>query len=499
MSAHAPDKTEETAETVALRPAQFRLFRELIYDKTGISLGDNKMEFVQSRLRKRLRANNLNSFRDYYDLVQKDKSGDEMQQLINRVTTNKTNFFREMHHFDHLRDKIFTRLIDEADRGLRPQKLRIWCAASSTGEEPYSLAITVADTFSRLRGWDIRILASDIDTSVLEKARNGQYRMELSEEIPPDAIQKHFKVVDGQLQIHPSTAGLVTFRQVNLLDQEWPIRTQFDVIFIRNVLIYFDAETQNGIMRHMSKYLKPDGSLFIGHSESLSSLASTYKRVGNTVYQHANYQPATEKKRFGGGAASPARSAIVQPEKKPVQPKLPRNSIVVGDVFVSARPAEVATTLGSCIAVCLFDTSVRFGGMNHFALPSGVSCNRSVASFGVHAMELLINKIMSLGGDRRFFQAKVFGGAHVMGGEDEEDNIGQRNAEFICEFLNTEAIPIISKHLGGDRAMQVLFETHTGRARVKLLDQSVAADVNKKTKQATKPVAPEPVSDITLF
>ena len=179
--------------------------------------------------------------------------------------------FRENHHFEYLRDIVFRRLINEADRGLRPKRVRIWCAASSTGEEPYSLAITVSDTFAHLKGWDVRILATDIDTSVLKKAEDGVYSRDLEMEIPPDALQKHFSVRDNELVVRPATKQYLTFRQLNLLHEEWPFRTQFDAIFIRNVLIYFDQKTQNVIMRRIARHLVGDGSLFIGHSESLSN------------------------------------------------------------------------------------------------------------------------------------------------------------------------------------------------------------------------------------
>lgn len=519
----------DTRKDIVLRPSQFRLFRELVYRTTGISLADNKLEFVQSRLRKRLRHCQLDSYGAYYDLLENDDpDGSELQEMINRITTNKTNFFREEHHFDYLSEVVFPRLIEEAERGQRPRKLRIWCAASSTGEEPYSLAVTVQNTFADLPGWDIRILASDIDTNVLETARSAIYIEERVEDLPTETLKKHFFRGNGpsagKVMVRPETGQLVTFRQINLLDSEWPIRTQFDVIFCRNVLIYFDQPTHDSLMQKMAQFLTPDGSLFIGHSESLSRLSDTWIRVDKTVYQRTNagavqepphcistpQQPPVTLPRTeddtqrreqhtgnDGGSGQqenhPQQALISHAGVKPT-----RRSIIVGDVVASDMPTEISTVLGSCIAVCLFDENRQLGGMNHFALPVGSSCARTTASFGVHAMELLINQIMQLGGDRRCLQAKVFGGANVLKSTD-QNTIGQRNADFIREFLSTESIPIVSEYIGGDCGMQVLFETHTGRARLKLLDREKALEADRQIDTAKSQSAPEPVTDITLF
>ena len=488
---------DEDLTHIELRSSQFSLFRDLIYKETGISLKSNKRDFVESRLRKRLRANNLGSFTDYYNLLtKKDPDGVEMQQMINRVTTNKTHFFRELHHFQYLSEVIFPRFIEEANQNLRRKKLRVWCAASSTGEEPYSLAMTVRDSFGKLPNWDIRILASDIDTSVLNQAEAGKYTEERVADIPGATLSKHFKPGKGSdigtYTVRPETSKLLTFRKVNLLGNEWPIRTQFDVIFIRNVLIYFDQPTQDVLMRRMAQYLKPDGKLFIGHSESLSSTADTYTRVGKTVYQHKN-----------AAALSLQKELVEQTSlRAPARPAPPREilkkSIVVGEVHASAEPTQVRTTLGSCICACLYDVENKIGGMNHFALPDGASDSRDAASFGVHAMELLINQIMVLGGDRRRLRAKIFGGANILrvdGGE----GIGIRNAKFVTDFLMTERIPVVAKHVGGEDGMQVLFETHTGKVKVKLLDRGQAEEADRQLLLSQKAQAPTPMSDVTLF
>ncbi|MCC9601201.1 hypothetical protein LOC67_11650 [Stieleria sp. JC731] len=505
-------QAQDAAQRATLRIPQFRLLRDLIYNSTGISLGDNKLDFVQSRLRKRLRHHNMSSFATYYDLLKSQgPDGAEMQEMINRITTNKTHFFREDHHFHYLRDVVFDRYVQEATRRERPRKLRIWCAAASTGEEPYTLAITTRDYFANQPGWDIRILATDIDTNVLQKCQEATYIPDQLLETPGEIVKQYFtpaKNQPGSLTVRPEVKQLVTFRQLNLLEDQWPIRTKFDVIFCRNVLIYFDQPTQDSVMRHMANYLADDGSLFIGHSESLSGLTSTYTRVGRTVYQHTNTaRAAAPRPRLGSGvqinsptpslpSSHPGSANYRAPVNRPA-PDLPKKSIIVGDVMASDKPVLISTILGSCIAVCLYDDAIKAGGMNHFALPSGNLGSRKIASFGVHAMELLINDIMQLGGDRRRLKAKVFGGANVLGMSSEE-NIGQKNVDFVRKFLGMEQIPITAEYLGGDQGMQVLFEPCSGKAKMKLLDQTKTMEA-EKLDRAQSSHSDEPVADITLF
>lgn len=494
---------------IPLRASEFNLFRELIYKHTGIVLDDNRREMIQSRLRKRLRHLHLSSYREYCDyLTSKDRNGEELQQLINRITTNKTSFFRESHHFDYLRDELFPRLIDQAKRGQREPKLRIWCAAASSGEEPYSLAITVQETFAKYPNWDVRILASDIDTQILEKARAGVYHCDDVAPLPPAMVDRYFDkdTESDTFQVKPSLKQSVAFRQINLLAPQWPIHTQFDAIFCRNVLIYFDQATQDTLMRRMGAYLKQDGSLIIGHSESLSRLSDLYQRIGKTVYlkrqgaDQAVSQPSVGQLSGCPVAHAPdAPSPHVQTEiPKPVAAApLEKKSIIVGDVYASQTPTEINTVVGSCITACLYDPQTRIGGMNHFALPAGDLNARSAANFGVHAMELLINEIMHLGGERTRLVAKVFGGADILQ-PSRREKIGKRNVDFIRDFLATESIPVVAEHVGGESGMRVLFETHTGRARVKLLDNTPPPPSDQDL-AAAKAAQMQAMADVTLF
>lgn len=506
----------ETQLQDSLSTADFRRFRDIIYRQTGISLPDGKLTLLQSRLQKRLRALNLDTYHDYFVYLQdRDPQGEELQAMINRVTTNKTHFFREEHHFKYLRDVVFKSAIERAGRGERPKRLRIWSAACSSGEEPYTLAITVRETFARLPGWDIRILASDVDTDVLRHAEKGVYHRELVESLEPYRVKANFlnqgRRNSESVVVRPELRELITFKQINFAHETWPVHTTFDAIFCRNVLIYFDEQTQNQLVRRFAPYLEPEGKLFIGHSESLLRTMDVFKNCGPTIFELTDEarkqpeKPSLQAKPTTTSPPRPTRAPGVQQTQQPVvppssappqrpnagRPKLKR--LIVGDVVVSEIPRVVTTTLGSCIAVCLHDEVSRIGGMNHFALPSNEGSERLKTSFGVHAMELLINSILTVGGAKKRLKAKVFGAAKVLKDND-SSQVGAENEEFIRNFLDTEGIPVVAELLGGDAGMQVYFETSTGRARVKLLDQATAIEANNQSQKVEMPT-----SDITLF
>ncbi|HUW75439.1 MAG TPA: CheR family methyltransferase [Gallionella sp.] len=257
----------------------FRLISKLIHQRAGISLAESKQELVYSRVARRLRATGIKSFAEYLDHLQR---GDvtEWEEFINSLTTNLTSFFREAHHFqiltEHLRKLGKTRPIE------------LWCSACSTGEEAYSLAMTAVDAFA---GFDnpVRIVASDLDTRVLEIARAGRYSLESVARIPVQQIDKFFvRGKDehaGYVQVRPELQKKIIFRQVNLLDRAWPIREKLDVIFCRNVMIYFDKATQLAILKKFAPLMRGDGLLFAGHSENFFHADAYFKLRGQTVYE----------------------------------------------------------------------------------------------------------------------------------------------------------------------------------------------------------------------
>lgn len=276
-------KTRDEREFI-FTPHDFERIRKLIYDHAGIALSPRKIDMVYSRLARRLREIGLSTFKDYLALLEE---GDEREwgAFVNSLTTNLTSFFREHHHFTLLAEHI------EKIAKHSSHPITLWCSACSTGEEPYSMAMTMVDLFGSYTP-PVKILATDLDTSVLAKAREGVYHMERLEKLPVDKLRKFFLkgsgVREGQARIRQELRDMITFRCVNLLDDTWPMRSQFDAIFCRNTMIYFDKPTQFKILKKFSPMLRPDGLLFVGHSESLFHASELFKLRGKTVYELAH-------------------------------------------------------------------------------------------------------------------------------------------------------------------------------------------------------------------
>lgn len=254
----------------------FERVRKLIYARAGIKLNDSKQNMVYSRLTRRIRALGLSSFTEYLDRLERE-GGAEWQEFVNALTTNLTAFYREQHHFPMLAELV---------RASGPSPA-IWCSAASTGEEPYSIAMTVADNVPR--GGHPRIVATDIDTNVLAKASAGVYPDEAVRPVPPEQLRRHFLRGSGAnaglVRARKELAGMIDFRPLNLLDPQWDVRGPFDAIFCRNVLIYFDKPTQKRVLERMAELLRPGGLLFIGHSENLTDRRDLYKLRGKTAYE----------------------------------------------------------------------------------------------------------------------------------------------------------------------------------------------------------------------
>jgi chemotaxis protein methyltransferase CheR len=261
-------------------PSDFERIRAMLYRHSGIKLNDSKKDMVYSRLGRRLRATGLKSFQDYLVRVERDQ-GDEWEAFINSLTTNLTAFFRESHHFPLLKEHVL---------GLRKRPLRLWCSAASTGEEAYTMAMTMVDAFGSYKP-PVEIIATDIDTNVLGKAQAGIYPLGQVEKLPQETLRRFFLKGSGNnaghVQVRKELRDLVSFRQLNLLDARWPISGAFDAIFCRNVMIYFDKGTQYKILGRFAPLLETHGLLFTGHSESLHHAADLFKLRGQTVYELA--------------------------------------------------------------------------------------------------------------------------------------------------------------------------------------------------------------------
>ena len=259
----------------------FDRVRSLIYRRAGISLAQTKQEMVYSRLARRLRAVGMTSFEKYLDTLESGSFDDEWESFVNALTTNLTSFFREEHHFP---------ILHEFMKG-RKGPVEVWCSASSTGEEPYSIAITLCEAFGTLTP-PAKIVATDIDTNVLAVAEAGIYSADKLGKMSPDRMRKYFQRGTGNnagmVRVRKELRDMITFRQLNLLGDSWSVRGGFDVIFCRNVMIYFDKPTQGKILSRFVTLMKPDGLLFAGHSENFQYVSNALKLRGKTVYQLAN-------------------------------------------------------------------------------------------------------------------------------------------------------------------------------------------------------------------
>lgn len=258
---------------------QFGKLCSKVYDLCGINLTKGKEDLVHSRLNKRLNALNLNSFEQYFNFLDNDRQGKEIVWMLDALTTNKTSFFREIQHFEFLKDKILPKL--------RGNSLRIWSAACSSGEEPYSIAVLLAESLPNFKNWDIRILGTDISTQVLAKANEAVYKTEVLEPIPQAWRQKYFVKEDplGKTwRVVPQLRSLVSLARLNFMEK-FPMRGPFDVIFCRNAMIYFDKPTQETLVRRFYDLLAPGGYLLIGHSESLTGAKHDFNYIQPAVYQ----------------------------------------------------------------------------------------------------------------------------------------------------------------------------------------------------------------------
>ncbi|MGX5667877.1 protein-glutamate O-methyltransferase [Rhizobium daejeonense] len=259
----------------------------MIYSDAGISLNDSKASLVYSRLSKHIRNLGLSGFRAYCNLVASPEGAAERREMLSHLTTNFTRFFRENHHFDHLRTDVLPELINRAKAGGR---VRIWSAACSDGQEPYSIALTVLSLLPNAADYDFKILATDIDPKILALAKAGSYDETALETVSPAMRKQWFREVDingrRKFQIDDRVKRLITFNELNLMSQ-WPFKGQFDVIFCRNVVIYFDEPTQMRIWTRFAGLLPEGGHLYIGHSERVSGEAkNNFDNIGITTYRY---------------------------------------------------------------------------------------------------------------------------------------------------------------------------------------------------------------------
>jgi chemotaxis protein methyltransferase CheR len=280
-----------------LTDSDFELFRKVIYEKSGISLNDSKKELLRTRLRSRLERDGYPSYRSFLNEVKADTSGKTIIILLDAISTNLTSFYRESGHFDFLRSVLPGWIA--AKRKANDLSFRIWSAGCSSGEEPYTLAFIMLEMLGEgIDHWDIKILGTDLSTDILRRAMDGKYDVEKLKELPTlvrdryfvretgDVVTKSGKILRNRplVRIVPEVREMVTFRRLNLMES-FPFKRQFDFIFCRNVMIYFDKQTQGVLVNKFANFLREGGYLFIGHSESLTGLKHNFKYIQPTVYQ----------------------------------------------------------------------------------------------------------------------------------------------------------------------------------------------------------------------
>lgn len=275
--------------TAVMSNRDFSRLSEVIYHECGIKMSEAKKVMLEARLRRRLRELCMKSFAEYCDYLLSPKGiENELFQMINEVTTNKTDFFREPRHFEYLVNSVLPQLLRMTDAGTR-RNLNIWSAGCSTGEEPYTLAMVMSEAVLRYPGLTFMILATDISTKVLEKAVRAVYEMERVETVPQEMKKKYLlrsKNKDSDLvRMSPRLRSLVKFRRLNFMEGDFGMREPMDIIFCRNVIIYFDRQTQAKLINRFCEHLVPGGYLFMGHSETLNGLNVPLVSVGSTIYR----------------------------------------------------------------------------------------------------------------------------------------------------------------------------------------------------------------------
>jgi chemotaxis protein methyltransferase CheR len=287
MNTRTAIEIDRPANMIMCTDRDFHIVSKLVYDLIGITLHEGKRELVQARLGKRVRSLKMGSFREYLDFVEKQDSQAELVSLLDAISTNLTSFWRESQHFTDLTERVLPRILSSTPRGSQC-RIRIWSAGCSTGEEPYGLAMIIANELGEKTRCDVKVLATDISTRVLEIARRGVYPEARMAQVPPALRNRYFEVVgkgdERVYQIRDEVRRMISFGRLNLMEQ-WPMKGPFDIIFCRNVMIYFDKPTQGKLVKRFYDLLEKNGVLYIGHSESLTGLEHPYRYKAATIYE----------------------------------------------------------------------------------------------------------------------------------------------------------------------------------------------------------------------
>lgn len=271
---------------IELLDEEYNLIKEFVYNTIGINLGTDKKTLVSGRLQKLLRKYNLSSFKDYYQMLRNEKTGEALSELADNISTNHTYFYREHSHFEYFKDKILPELIAQK-RSNNDNDIRIWCAGCSSGEEPYMLVMLMMEVLGNQYGdFKAGILATDISTRALNTAIEGVYSADRIKNVPEKLTPKYFKKLStGDYQVIDKVKNEVTYRRFNLMNQVFPFKKSFDIIFCRNVMIYFDLETRTNLVKKYYDKMNNGGYLFIGHSETIDKKSTKFTYIQPALYQ----------------------------------------------------------------------------------------------------------------------------------------------------------------------------------------------------------------------
>jgi chemotaxis protein methyltransferase CheR len=279
-----PDPPVFNSEMMTITDAEFRAIRDLVYERLGITLSDQKKTLVVGRLQKIVKRYGFKTFRQYFDMVVAEKTGAALSELANQITTNHTFFFREPEHFDFFKSDILPWMVRE-HRARNDNDLRIWCAAASSGEEPYTLIITLLEHFGAdYKNWNCGLLATDISEKALNTAIVGDYPVARLQGVSPAILKKYFRKIPDGYAVNDQLKKEVTYRKFNLMEKNLPFKKKFDCIWCRNVMIYFDNTTQETLVNKFYDHLAPGGLLFTGHSESMVNKKHRYRSVAPAIW-----------------------------------------------------------------------------------------------------------------------------------------------------------------------------------------------------------------------
>lgn len=496
MLLRSPVGRSDAVKHDSIGDREWQLLRTLVHETTGIALGDGKRVMLASRLGRRIRALSLSSISEYCDYLRSaPATSAEWQQFINSVTTNKTDFYRESHHFDLLAQWVRSNSAPVA--AARQRGLRVWSAACSTGEEPYTIAHTLRRALPSGAWERARILATDIDTDVLSRARIGQYSDERV--VGLQGAQRSGLVApvrgDPRLwQVERELQAAIRFERLNFLDDNWPIATDLDAIFCRNALIYFDSAQQRRIVERFVGMLAPHGLLFLGHAENLHWLTDRLEAVGHTAYRlrrgriSVEPSPASLHIRSGNAPRRDVATRTVAARgagRRAVAPLPPQRGegqrVDIGDVVVGRQQEWASAVLGSCVAVCLVDPVAEVGGINHVLLPGDEA---SVGSqYGTKSYEHLLERVCAAGARLGRLQAKLVGGAVASRLGASSQNVSKENLAQARAWLELHGIPLLAERSAGTCGVELHFQLGTGVLLVRPLPNAAVGPMQPRSRE----------------